>query len=385
MPKKKKRGLADIGSIYEQSDRAGYVISWKDRQGRRRRRTVKGELSAAQLALSEEQKKVEQARLFGRDLPSEDSFEAWADEFLRIQEERISPTVKKNRLSLAEFKRIEGIVNSHLKPSRAFKGKKLASITRADVISYIHSRTGEVSDGTLIKEVGVIKRLFYLALDKDKIIATPAHTLRKHMPVEPEGRKRWLVEDEILKVLKAAPDWLKPIIGLAVTLGPRRGELLAVKIPDIDLENGTILLRRTKNGRERVLYLNADAWMVINALDVAGRKRRKERGLLFPDVTPAQVSVEFIRAAKRAGIVKDEGTPSFHDLRHSYAYLLRRKGGKLEDIGHSMGHTKSSTMRMTLRYAHIGEEQERNVSQLINGVLTLPAPEVEQGTEPQGQ
>lgn len=65
------------------------------------------------------------------------------------------------------------------------------------------------------------------------------------MPVEPEGRKRWLNADEVLKVLTSARKWLKPIIGLAVTLGPRRGELLAVKLPNVNLENGTILLCRT--------------------------------------------------------------------------------------------------------------------------------------------
>jgi len=138
--------------IYERPDRPGFWGSWTDASGRRRRKrfdfpTFKG----AQEALEAEKHKVAEAKKFGRPLPSEDSFEAFAGEFLKYQEKRISPQVAKGKLSQQEYIRQKGIVEQHLKPF--FGEAKLAAIRRSDVVRYMHNRTGEVSDGTIIKEI----------------------------------------------------------------------------------------------------------------------------------------------------------------------------------------------------------------------------------------
>ena len=120
-------------------------------------------LEEAKAALAAEKQKVEEAIKFGKPLPSEDSFEAFAGEFLKYQEKRISPQVAKGKLSQEEYVRQKGIVKKHLKPF--FGEVKLAAIRRSDVVRYMHKRTGEVSDGTIIKEINVMKRLFNVALD----------------------------------------------------------------------------------------------------------------------------------------------------------------------------------------------------------------------------
>src|SRR5580698_6770242 len=96
-----KRKTANAGDgVYKPSDRVGYVISWKDAQGRRRRRTVKVPTQEqARAALSAERQKVEKAKAIGVPLPTEDSFAAFAAEFLRHQERRIAPRVIKGRIS----------------------------------------------------------------------------------------------------------------------------------------------------------------------------------------------------------------------------------------------------------------------------------------------
>jgi integrase len=226
---------------------------------------------------------------------------------------------------------------------------KLAAIRRSDVIRYIHKRTGEVSDGTVIKEMNVMKRLFNVAVDLDKIPANPAQ--RAPMPQAPEGRIRWLTNDELHRVLTAChlppvenetgeweeqDQWLQHAAGLAVSLGTRRGELLNVTLPDIDLETRVVLLRRTKN------------------------------------VDRARLTVYFIRACKRAGIEDF----SLHDLRHTFASHHRQNGTDLYEIQKFLGH---SDPRMTARYAHLGEKHLTKVAENLNGVLTLPPPADEQG------
>jgi integrase len=315
------------------------------------------------MMLNAEKLKVEEQIKFGKPLPADDTFASFADEFLKFQESRITSQVTQGKLSQPEFDRQEGIVVSHLKPY--FGDMKLATIRKRDVNAYINKRMGVVSDGTVIKEVNTLKRLFNVAIDKEKIEINPAQ--RASLPRAPEGRTRWLADDELGKVLKACPAWLQPIAGLAVALGTRRGELLAVRWEDIDMNRGTIQLRKTKNGKPRPAFINELALQVLTSMADGKAKRR---GLLFADVTPAQVSVAFIRACNDAG-VEDF---SFHDLRHCYASHLRMRGADLHDLQKLLGH---SDPRMTNRYAHLSDEHLASAARRLDGVYKLPAASAE--------
>ena len=179
-------------------------------------------MQQAKDALAAEKLKVEEAIKFGKPLLSEAAFSTFADEFLNYQERRIASKVAKGKLSKAEYARQKGIVETHLKP---FFGKmRLATIRRKDVAAYINSRMGEVGDGTIIKEVNTLKRLFNIAVEGEKILVNPAN--RAPVPKAPEGRVRYLSAEELSKVLRACPEWLRPIAGLAVVTGMRRGEML---------------------------------------------------------------------------------------------------------------------------------------------------------------
>ena len=158
------------------------------------------------------------------------------------------------------------------------------------------------------------------------------------------------------------PDqWLQQAAGLAVALGTRRGELMYTTVPDVDLDGRRVTLRVTKNGKTRAVFINELAMQVFEAMRLGDRKRRKDRGALFPDVTPEQLSMRFIRACRDAG-VEDF---SFHDLRHTYASHLRMKGADLDDIRRLLGH---SDLRMTIRYAHLLPEHLEAAASRLDGV-----------------
>jgi integrase len=369
-----RRRVVKRDGISEPRDREGYIIQWVGFDGRRKRRNVRGTTrEAARAALAAEKRKVEKARMLGQPLPSEDSFEAFAKEFLKHQERRISPRVVRGKISQAEYTRQEGIVEKKLIPH--FGSMKLAAVRKADVIRYIHDRTGKVSDGSVIKEVNTLKKLFNTALDLDKIPTNPAQ--RAPLPQAPEGRTRFLTPEQWLAVFNAChipptdeepspAQWLQWAAGLAVALGTRRGELLFTTVPDVDIDERRVTLRLTKSGKTRTVFINDLALQVLLAMDIAERKRKKDRRVLFPGVTPEQLSMRFIRACRIAG-VEDF---SFHDLRHTYASHLRMKGADLDDIRRLLGH---SDLRMTIRYAHLGQNHLDAAASRLDGVLTLPA------------
>ena len=359
MPKKQ---VHRRDGIYTRPDAPGYWGSWTAADGRRVRRRFKvPTLEQAKIALAAERLKVEETIKFGRPLPTEETFASFADIFLDYQERRIAAKVVKGKLSQAEYDRQKGIVEQHLKPF--FGSMRLAAIRRKDVAGYIDGRVGKVSDGSIIKEVNTLKRLFSVAVEKGKIEVNPAH--KAPIPQAPEGRSRFLSPEELGNVLKACPPWLRPIVGLAVSLGTRRGELLRVRWEDVNFASGQVLLKRTKNGKQRPAFLNDLSLQVLKSL---GANSGKKRGLLFPAITPAQVTVAFIRACKAAGIEDF----SLHDLRHTFASHLRMHGADLHDLQKLLGH---SDPRMTSRYSHLSDEFLGAAARRLDGVFTLPEPQ----------
>ena len=155
--------------------------------------------------------------------------------------------------------------------------------------------------------------------------------------------------------------------GLAVSLGTRRGELMHTTIPDVDLEARRVTLRKTKSGKTRSVFINDLALQVFTAMGIAERKKKNDRRMLFPGVTPEQVSMRFIRACRAAGIEDF----SLHDLRHTYASHLKMARADLYDLQRLLGH---SDPRMTARYAHLGQDHLDAAASRLDGVLTLPTP-----------
>src|SRR5262249_3389076 len=90
---------------------------------------------------------------------------------------------------------------------------------------------------------------------------------------------------------------------------------------------------------------------------------RSDGSLLRPGLLKAPLD----RALRRAGIARDQGRISWHDLRHSYGSHLAMRGVPLKVIQELMGH---ATIEMTLRYAHLSPETKQEAVQ----VLDQPAP-----------
>jgi integrase len=145
----------------------------------------------------------------------------------------------------------------------------------------------------------------------------------------------------------------------------RRGELMRIRWKDVDVKSGRILLSVTKNGKPRFAYLNQLSNQVIASLNPEGRQPKE---LLFPGLTPEQVTVAFIRACQAAKIEDF----SLHDLRHTFASQLRMKGADLHTVGQLLGH---KDLRMTARYSHLNPEYlgaaAGKLDDVFTGQLTL--------------
>lgn len=350
MPKPRGRD-----GVYERKGMPGFWISYVDEFGKRRQRLGGPTRSQANIERNTERERIrlaKQAIANGEPQTTKDTFAVVSTRYIEYQRKQC----KAGHLSAQELRRQADIVEKHLVPF--FGSTKLAAIRPAKINAYIEARTGEVAAATIIKEVNVLKHFLALACNTWQII-TSNEARKVKLPKPADGRTRHLEPAQLGKLLLACPTWLRPIVGLAVSTGMRRGELMRIRWADVDTEGGRILFKLTKNGKARFAYLNQLSRQVIVSLE----SRRQPKALLFPDVTPAQVTMAFIRACQLEGIEDF----SFHDLRHTFASLLRMNGADLHTLGQLLGH---KDLRMTARYAHLSPEYLGAAASKLDDVFT---------------
>jgi integrase len=170
------------------------------------------------------------------------------------------------------------------------------------------------------------------------------------MLTEPRGRTRFLSDDEVTSLLKAAEadPVLRAAIIVSVSSGLRQGELLQLTWADIDLDAGTVLIRESKNDEMRSVHLTATA-----VEELKGLRKRPVASITHPFVNAAGkplrkswLEVRWRKIRTAAGLADFR----WHDLRHSCASILLQNGATLAQIGGVLGHKSPS---MSLRYSHL--------------------------------
>jgi len=347
--KKKRKQVRD--GVYERPDRKGFWISYFDERGHRRRERAPNAhtLIEARDCLTRKKDEIARNKVLGVKPPSEESFGSLAERYLKHHKAQLT--------SKRSYEREIGIVENHLKPF--FKGR-VADIRKVDVQDFVNERALKAAKATVRKEYRCLSHMLSLAVDWEIIPSNPAYKIKTSKP--PAGRLRYLQPGEVKALLFACPIWLRPIVGIAVSTGMRRGEILNMRHLDVDLEGGRVLLPQTKNGDARIVYLNAPAKV---ALQSVMKQDGPSPALIFDGVCADYVTQCFREAVKDTGI--EDFT--FHDLRHTFASWLVMSGANLRTVADQLGHRD---IRMTMRYAHLSASHRANAVNQLDGVFGFP-------------
>jgi site-specific recombinase XerD len=133
--------------------------------------------------------------------------------------------------------------------------------------------------------------------------------------------------------------------------GIRIGELLALKVRDINLKERIVIIHESaKTGQGRIAYISDDAYKVLRKWI---KIRNPQREYLFysrcrVNMTYATARSSFIKCLTKARLVKKGYT--LHCLRHTFASELLSAGMPLESLQILMGH---SNIEVTRRYARL--------------------------------
>jgi integrase len=179
---------------------------------------------------------------------------------------------------------------------------------------------------------------------------------------ESEGRDRVLSNEELFRLLdacqKSSNKLLFLFVLLALTTGARSGELLGLPWDDVDLNEGIIHLKDTKNGRPRIL---AVVGIGLEMLRDLFKTRNPDKPLVFAGKTrfgKLTLRKPWEKAVREAKI--ENLKP--HDLRHCFATYASESGASNIQLKTATGHLSLSQLT---RYCH---PDGNIVKQLSNSV-----------------
>ena len=161
-----------------------------------------------------------------------------------------------------------------------------------------------------------------------------------------------LSPEEILSIIKSTTNIKHhAIINVLYSTGIRRGELLSLKLGDIDSKRMVINIRHGKGGKDRQVVLHHK---VLDLLRIYFRRYRPQAYLFegFEQGKPySSTSVKniIVKNAKKAGITKHV---SVHTFRHCYATHMLEKGANLKIIQQQLGHSSMKTTSIYLSLAN---------------------------------
>ena len=118
----------------------------------------------------------------------------------------------------------------------------------------------------------------------------------------------------------------------------RHGEILSLRWDEVDFSRGLFLVKRTKNGRDRMIPMNSIVRETLAAL----RQEANTDGQVFPI---NDVKRSFVYACVKAKMLDFR----FHDLRHTAATRLADRGADAFQIAAILGH---ATIQMSAHYTH---------------------------------
>lgn len=276
------------------------------------------------------------------------------DSFVEEYFENVSADLRESTLDTKKH-----IIDLHIRPY--FKDRDMAGIEARDIIKWQNQiKKKGFSDSYLSTIHGQLSAIFNHAC---KLYHLPYNPCKEAggMGNKKSGNRGIWSQEEMEKFLEAVSDkvMVKYAFFLMYWTGIRLGELLALTVEDLDLEEKMLRINKSLNRVKgvdiltlpktdcsiRTIYLPQ---FVVDEMQEYCNKLygRTKQDRLFP-LTKSRLEKEIKRGADIAGLKSIR----VHDLRHSHASLLISQGINIATISKRLGHENIQTTLKT--YAHM--------------------------------
>ncbi|WML37460.1 site-specific integrase [Clostridium sp. OS1-26] len=222
--------------------------------------------------------------------------------------------------------------------------------------AYISYMLEMVASSTVNIRLRAIKVYLQFLEDERYVTEKINHRIKKVKEIQKE--KQPLNTSDVKKLLKAIN--LKTYAGLRdycmvlimLSVGVRINELCNVKMTDIDLKEGCIIIRSetAKSRKQRVVPLNSKITVYLKKLIDIARGVNSEyvflSSITYDRISTSQAKSRFINLGKKANLDKSS---SVHKLRHTAITNMVKNGVNPLDVKSIAGH---SELKVTMIYYH---------------------------------
>jgi integrase/recombinase XerD len=178
-----------------------------------------------------------------------------------------------------------------------------------------------------------------------------------------------LSADEMARLM-SAPDVTRPlglrdraVLEVFYSSALRRSEVIALRVPDLDFERGTLFVRRGKGAKDRFVPVGERALFWVRLYLGMVRPRfcaNTPNDVLFVSSVGTPICANWLcrkvrTYLRQAGISK---RGSCHLLRHSVATLMLEGGADIRYVAEMLGHARLET---TQRYTRVSIDRLRSV------------------------
>ena len=252
---------------------------------------------------------------------------------------------------------------------------KLSAVTHNDVQDLVDQLVAQdLAASTIGTTVNVLRNIYRLALKRGEVAVNPTTAIE--VPAVRSAGKRVAPPDECQRLLAVLPAADRPIWAAAMYGGLRRGELMALRVEDVDLAGGVIHVRRgwdTVEGEIAPKSSKGDRNVPIAGVLRDYLIERKltlgySEGLLFGQTatlpfSPTPLSKRATSAWKDAGLERI----TLHACRHTFASLMIAAGVNAKTLSVYMGH---ANIAITLDlYGHLFPGAEAEAAGLLDAYL----------------
>ncbi len=183
----------------------------------------------------------------------------------------------------------------------------------------------------------------------EQVLGRPVRTYYIQRPKKEKILPNVLSEQEVLQILNNTDNLKhKAILSLIYSAGLRRGELINMKIKDIDSQRMYVIIRQGKGRKDRYSILSEKVLELLRRYV----KQYKPVEWLFEGQFGGQYGASSIQHILRDAVAasKIRKKVTVHTLRHCFATHLLERGTDIRYIQELLGHQSSKTTEI---YTHI--------------------------------
>lgn len=338
-----------MGKLYKIKNKNGlkWGITFINPKGQRIRKMISSYKEVAENALKKIEVQIAEEKYLDIRRTEPILFENFAKRFFDAH----------TRLENRSIKNQEYLLNGLV---RHFQGNYLHEMTMLDIKEHLSQRSKHLKPSSVNKELTMLKSMYNRANEWEVLNNyNPTRDIKKLK--ENNERCRWLTEDEQECLLSHCHGITRTIVLIALKTGLRWGEIINLKWQQapisnyVDFDNSTIFIHEalTKSKKSRYVPLASSVKQVL--MDFP---QHSETGYIFINPETGKLYDNLDKSFKTALRKAKINDFKFHDLRHTFASQLVRNRADLYVVQKLLGH---STPKMTQRYAHLRDDQLREV------------------------